>query len=454
MKKIWWIMEIKLPQNAELIIDKLRNSGYSCYAVGGCVRDSLRGVKPHDWDFTTSAQPDEIERVFSDYRTITVGKRYGTVAVLIGGELYEITTYRIDGEYSDSRHPDEVRFSDRIQDDLARRDFTVNAMAYNPYDGLIDLYGGAQDLSFGVIRCVGEPRLRFEEDALRILRALRFAAVLGFTIEPETSDAILNQRKLLSGIAYERIREELLKLLCGENAGFILRRYRKVIAVFIPELKGTFDFEQHSEHHNRDLYRHTIAAVNNVEPEPLLRVTMLFHDIGKPLAQTTDKRGVCHYRGHQQIGAAMTREILRRLCMPSVFIDEVCDLIRWHDERFKPETVMLKGYLKRLGADAMQKLMLIQRADILAQSPFKREEKLSNLSAVSEELNRIITSGECYSLRQLAVNGSDLLHIGIGSGVQIGQTLDALLDKVIGGALPNEKESLLSYAKNMIDNID
>ena len=411
-------MEIKLPQNAELIIDKLRDSGYSCYAVGGCVRDSLRGVKPHDWDFTTSAQPDEIERVFSDYRTITVGKRYGTVAVLIGGELYEITTYRIDGEYSDSRHPDEVRFSDRIQDDLARRDFTVNAMAYNPYDGLIDLYGGAQDLSFGVIRCVGEPRLRFEEDALRILRALRFAAVLGFTIEP------------------------------------ILRRYRKVIAVFIPELKGTFDFEQHSEHHNRDLYRHTIAAVNNVEPEPLLRVTMLFHDIGKPLAQTTDKRGVCHYRGHQQIGAAMTREILRRLCMPSVFIDEVCDLIRWHDERFKPETVMIKGYLKRLGADAMQKLMLIQRADILAQSPFKREEKLSNLSAVSEELNRIITSGECYSLRQLAVNGSDLLHIGIGSGVQIGQTLDTLLDKVIGGALPNEKEALLSYAKNMIDNID
>ena len=277
---------------------------------------------------------------------------------------------------------------------------------------------------------------------------------LGFTIEPETSDAILDQRKLLSGIAYERIREELLKLLCGENAGFILRRYRKVIAAFIPELKGTFDFEQHSEHHNRDLYRHTIAAVNNVEPEPLLRVTMLFHDIGKPLAQTTDKRGVCHYRGHQQIGAAMTREILRRLCMPSVFIDEVCDLIRWHDERFKPETVMIKGYLKRLGADAMQKLMLIQRADILAQSPFKREEKLSNLSAVSEELNRIITSGECYSLRQLAVNGSDLLHIGIGSGVQIGQTLDTLLDKVIGGELPNEKEALLSYAKNMIDNID
>ena len=444
-------MEIKLPQNAKLIIDTLRDNGYSCYAVGGCVRDSFRGLEPHDWDFTTSARPDEIERVFSDYRTIDVGKQYGTVAVLIGGELYEITTYRIDGAYSDSRHPDEVRFSDRIRDDLARRDFTVNAMAYNDVDGLVDLYGGRQDLSFGVIRCVGVPEERFSEDALRILRALRFAAVLGFTIEPDTSDAILKQRKLLSDIANERIREELLKLLCGDKADFILRRYRKVISVVIPELKGTFDFEQHSKHHNRDLYRHTVAAVHYVEPEPLLRVTMLFHDIVKPLAQTTDKRGVCHYKGHQKIGAAMTHEILRRLCMPSVFIDEVCNLIRWHDERFKPETVSIKKYLKLLGANAMQKLMLVQRADIMAQSAYMREEKLENLAAVSEELNRIITAGECYSLRQLAVNGSDLLHIGVSSGVMIGQTLDRLLDLVIEGELPNNKDALLTYAKNGID---
>ena len=444
-------MEIQMPSNAKLIIDKLRQSGYSCYAVGGCVRDSLRGITPHDWDFTTSAKPDDIERVFSEYQTIAVGKKYGTVAVLIGGELYEITTYRVDGAYSDSRHPDEVRFSDRLRDDLARRDLTVNAMAYNDESGLIDLYGGRQDLSDGVIRCVGEPSERFSEDALRIMRALRFAAVLGFTIEPATSEAILQQRKLLGGIASERIREELLKLLCGDKADFILRRYRSVIAVVIPELKGTFDFEQHSKHHNRDVYRHTVAAVNNVEPEPLLRVTMLFHDIGKPLSQTTDKHGVCHYKGHQKIGAAMTREILRRLCMPSVFIDEVCDLIRWHDERFRPEPVMLKRYLKLLGADAMQKLMLVQRADILAQSAYLREEKLRNLAAVSEELNRIITAGECYSLRQLAVSGADLLHSGFSTGIRIGQILDALLDKVIEGELPNEKDALLDYAKNTFD---
>lgn len=444
-------MEIRLPSDVKLIIEKLRHNGYSGYVVGGCVRDSLRGLTPHDWDLTTSAPPEEIERIFAEYQTVSVGKKYGTVAVIVEGELYEITTYRIDGEYTDSRHPDEVQFSDRLSDDLARRDFTVNAMAYNDEDGLVDLYGGQQDLTNGVIRCVGDPTLRFSEDALRILRALRFAATLGFTIEPATSDAILRQRKLLSDIAGERIREELLKLLCGENTDFVLRRYRTVIAVFIPELKGTFDFEQNSKHHNRDVYRHTVAAVRNIEPLPLLRVTMLFHDIGKPLAQTTDKFGVSHYKNHPKIGAAMTREILRRLCMSSAFIDEVCTLIRWHDERFQPDTVMLKGYLKRLGVEVMQALMLIQHADILAQSKYMREEKLTTLAAVGDELNRIIASGECYSLRQLAVNGSDLLHIGVRSGVQIGKTLDLLLDKVIAGELPNEKEALLAYAESTID---
>lgn len=445
-------MEINLPSNAKFIIDQLHHSGFSCYAVGGCVRDSLRGKHPNDWDFTTSATPEEIERVFADYQTVGVGKKFGTVAVIVEGELYEITTYRVDGEYSDARHPDDVSFSDKLSDDLMRRDFTVNAMAYNDEDGLIDLYGGREDIKNGVIRCVGEPEQRFSEDALRILRALRFAATLGFTIEPKTSEAILRQRKLLSDIACERIREELLKLLCGDKADFILRRYRSVIAVFIPELKGTFDFEQHNRHHNRDVYRHTVASVHNIEPHPVLRVTMLFHDIGKPLSQTTDEFGVYHYRNHPKIGAAMTREILRRLCMSSAFIDEVCTLIRWHDVRFKPDNALLKKYLKTLGRNVMEKLMLVQRADILAQSSYQREEKLSTLAAVSDELNRIFAAGECYSLRQLAVNGADLLHIGVSSGVKIGETLDMLLDKVIKGELPNEKEALLICAKNSIDN--
>ena len=444
-------MKIELTENAKFIIDRLQSCGYECYAVGGCVRDSLRGITPHDWDFTTSALPDEIESAFADCKTADIGKRYGTIAVILDGKPYEITTYRVDGGYSDSRHPDEVSFSGRLSDDLARRDFTVNAMAYNDRDGLVDLYCGRSDLGFGVIRCVGEPEQRFCEDALRILRALRFAATLGFSIEQKTAEAILKLRAQLNGIAAERVRDELLRLLCGEKVDFVLRSYRAVIAVILPELKGTFDFEQHSIHHNRDVYRHTVASVRNIEPDPLLRVTMLFHDIGKPLSQTVDEKGVCHYKNHPKIGAAMTAEILRRLCLPNDFIDDVCELIRFHDERFRPDTVLLKKYLKLLGEEKMKMLYKIQRADILAQSSYMREEKLRNLGAVYAELERIIESGECYCLRMLAVNGADLLHLGYRSGAVIGEMLDTLLNKVITGELPNEKEALLSFAKGGID---
>ena len=446
-------MKINLSDHAKFIIERLQHNGYECYAVGGCVRDSLRGVEPHDWDFTTSALPDEIERVFADCTTVTIGKQFGTIAVILDGKPYEITTYRVDGGYSDSRHPDEVSFSRSLRDDLARRDFSVNAMAYNERDGLIDLYGGQSDMGFGVIRCVGEPERRFSEDALRILRALRFASVLGYSIEQKTAEAILRQRDLLSEISAERIRDELLKLLCGEKVDFILRRYRTVIAVVIPELKGTFDFEQHNKHHNRDVYRHIVASVRNIEPDPLLRVTMLFHDIGKPLSQTVDRKGAYHYQNHQKIGAAMTREILRRLCLPNHFIDDVCTLISYHDERFKPDTVMLKQYLKLLGEKHMKRLYKIQRADILAQSSYMRDEKLRNLGEVYSELLRILESGECYCLRMLAVSGADLLHMGYRSGKEIGEILDHLLNKVISGELPNEKEALSSYTLRTFDKI-
>lgn len=444
-------MKINLPDNAKYIIEKLQNAGYECYAVGGCVRDSLRGVEPNDWDFTTSALPDEIERVFADHTTVTVGKQYGTIAVILDDAPHEITTYRVDGCYSDTRHPDEVRFSSSLCDDLARRDFSINAMAYNDRDGLVDLYGGRSDMGFGVIRCVGEPEQRFSEDALRILRALRFAAMLGYSIEQRTAEAILKQRRLLADISAERVRDELLKLLCGEKVDFILRRYRTVIAVVIPELMGTFDFDQHNKHHNRDVYRHIVASVRNIEPDPLLRVTMLFHDIGKPLAQTVDKKGEYHYRNHPQIGAAMTREILRRLCLPNHFIDDVCTLIRYHDERFEPDSVQLKQFLKLLGPAHMKRLYKIQRADIMAQSSYMRDEKLRKLGAVYTELLRILESGECYSLRMLGISGADLLHLGYRSGKQIGEMLESALDKVIVGELPNEREALLAYVTATFD---
>lgn len=443
-------MNVVLNENAKRIIERLRQNGYPCYAVGGCVRDTLMGRTPHDWDFTTPALPDEIERVFADCRTVNFGKEFGTIAVILDNEPYEITTYRVDGDYSDGRHPDKVSFSTSLTDDLARRDFTINAMAYNDEEGLIDPFDGQRDLGYGVIRCVGVATQRFAEDALRILRALRFASTLGFSIEPGTSEAILSGRRMLTGISPERIRDELLKLLCGDKADFVLRRYRTVIAVFIPELQGTFDFEQHTPHHNRDVYRHTVAALKNIEPDPLLRTVMLFHDIGKPMSHTVDKHGVSHYKNHPMLGAAMTEEILRRLCLPRLFIEEVCTLIRYHDLRLDADPVEIKRYLNLLGAAAMRKLYKIRLADTLAQSMYLRREKLEQLEAVNAEMERILSAGECYSLSMLALNGSDLIHMGVGSGKRIGEILNALLEKVITGEIPNEREPLLAAASKLI----
>ena len=443
-------MNINLPDEVKNIISRLESAGHEAYAVGGCVRDSLMGKTPHDWDLTTSALPDEIETIFSDFKLVTVGKRFGTIAVIQNGVPYEITTFRVDGEYTDSRHPDEVRFTPRLSDDLSRRDFTVNAMAFSERTGLVDLFGGEEDLRFGVIRCVGDPEERFSEDALRILRALRFAAVFGFSIEPFTQSAALKRRNTLNEIAAERIRVETVKLLCAQHPGTILRRFKQVFAVFIPELSATFGFEQDSVHHNRDVFRHTVAAVENIEPSPTLRLTMLFHDIGKPLSRTVDADGQAHYKGHPTIGSAMTDEIMRRLHFSNSEIYEVTTLIKHHDDRLKPDGFMLKKYLETLGADMMRKLLKVQRADILAQSMYKREEKIQTLDTVSAEVERIIQSGECYNLKMLAVSGKDLIRMGVKSGEEIGVILKKILREVMKGNLENEKETLLSFAKEMI----
>ena len=443
-------MDIRMPQGAQFIIDRLARHGYGCYAVGGCVRDSFRGEEPKDWDFTTDALPDDIEACFEDCKTVAVGKKYGTIAVILDGKQYEITTFRMDGEYKDSRHPETVTFSKELRDDLSRRDFTVNAMAYSPQTGLVDLFGGRNDLEYGVIRCVGDPSHRFGEDALRILRALRFASVLNFTIEPQTQHAILQMKDTLSDIASERIVAEMNKLICGENVASVLRRFRQVFAVFIPELTSTFGFEQNSPHHNRTVYRHIVASVKNIEPDPILRTAMLFHDIAKPLSQTTDERGKSHYKNHPMLGAAMAEKIMRRLCYPNHFIDEVTTLVRHHDDRIKPDMVIIKKYLGLLGADLMKKLIKVQRADIYAQSMYQREEKLSNLDAIEVETERILTSGECYQLKMLAVSGRDIIHLGVASGKQIGEILNTLLNMVIKGEINNSREELLIEAKKLI----
>lgn len=444
-------MTLNLPEIPKLIIKTLEDNGFECFAVGGCVRDSLSGHSVNDWDFTTNATPDEIERCFCDYTTVDIGKKFGTICVVIDGENYEITTYRTDGDYSDSRHPQSVEFSCDLLDDLSRRDFTINALAYNDRVGLVDKFSGLDDLNYGVIRCIGDADTRFNEDALRILRALRFSSTYGYSIESNTSQAIIKNKDKLNLVSNERVIKEFLRLLCGDNVDFILRRYRDVIAVIIPEISVMFNFNQNSLHHNKDLWRHTVSSIKNTAPDEVLRTAMLLHDIGKPMTVSTDKMGHSHFHNHPKLSAAMASTILKRLKYPTAFINKVNILIENHDNRLTPDSPTVKRCMRDLGAENTKDLLVIQRADILAQSVYKRQEKLSTLEQVVREYERIIKSGECYSLDTLAVNGKDIIHLGVSSGELIGKILSKLLDKVIDGKVSNDSESLLLYAKNLIN---
>ena len=447
-------MKINLSDNATFIITRLEENGFECFAVGGCVRDSIIGHEVHDWDFTTNATPDEIISCFSDYTTIDIGKRFGTICVVVNGENFEVTTYRTDGEYNDSRHPDSVCFSKNLTDDLSRRDFTINALAYNPRVGVVDEFNGVADLEYGVIRCVGDPDVRFIEDALRIMRALRFASTYGFSIESKTSESILKNKEKLNLVASERIVTELIKLLVGDHCDFILRRYKDVIATIIPEISVMFNFDQKSLHHNKDLWKHTVSAVRHTPENDVMRTAMLLHDIGKPMTVSTDAEGHCHFHNHPKLSAEMASTILKRLKYPTSFINTVRLLIEYHDTRLVPVPKVVKKCLRKIGEDNMRMLLAIQRADIMAQSYYKHDEKISTLDAVCEEFERIIKSGECYSLDTLSINGKDLIHLGVSKGTIIGQVLSKCLDKVIDGSLPNSKEELLDFSKHMIKSLE
>ncbi|MGN1131938.1 MAG: CCA tRNA nucleotidyltransferase [Ruminococcus sp.] len=436
-------MNVKLPQNVNKIISMMESSGFECYVVGGCVRDMLMGITPKDYDLTTNAKPDEMLRIFSDYKTFDNGIKHGTVSVIMDGEVYEITTYRIDGDYIDCRHPENVEFTSSLKEDLSRRDFTVNAMAYNPQEGLVDYFNGKRDVEYKAIRCVGDADLRFKEDALRILRALRFASVYNFSIEYNTFNAILENKKLLNNISKERIANEFTQILCGQCCDYILRRFKDVVAVVIPEIASMFNFQQNNPYHNKTLWKHTVSSVKNIESDGVLRMTMLLHDIGKPMSQKTDKNGNSVYHGHERIGEAISREVLTRLKYPKNFIDTVSFLIRNHSLNINTDKVIIKKILKNMGEDKFRLLLKVQKADILAQSNYKREEKLQNLSNVQVLFDEIIDKSECYSLQTLNVNGSDLIHSGITEGKIIGETLNRLLNLVIEEKCSNIKEELL-----------
>ena len=443
------MMKLTIKPEANQIIHQLQENGYEAYAVGGCVRNALLGLCPHDWDICTNAKPEEMRTVFRNHVTHDFGLKHGTLVVMIGEEPYEVTTYRIDGAYADNRHPEQVSFTDDLTLDLSRRDFTVNAMAYNDEQGLMDPFGGREDLKNGLLRCVGDPDKRFAEDSLRILRGVRFAAAYGFSVERQTADAIHRNAALLQNIAAERIRVELTGAVCGAHVLPVFSEFRDVLAVAIPELRETFDFEQRNKHHCYDVWGHILHSVAAIESDPLLRVTMLLHDIGKPRACTTDRYGSRHFKGHQQISAEMASVILKRLTFPNAFNADCLQLIIAHDIRFDGSQRQVKRVLQKLGEENMRRLFAVQRADVAAQSDYRRDDKLAATALAERQFEELVRSRACVSLRGLAVNGSDLMALGYREGRAVGAALSRLLDEVIDGELPNEREKLLQRAEQI-----
>lgn len=436
-----------LSQSVIHVLRRLEKAGYQAYIVGGCVRDLLLGRTPEDWDMTTSARPEETMALFAGH-SIPTGLQHGTVTVRWEGQSFEITTFRTDGMYADHRHPTQVHFSEKLSEDLKRRDFTVNAMAMNAAGELTDLYGGQEDLKSGILRCVGEADRRFQEDALRIMRALRFSATLGFAIAPETSQAIRRNRSLLRDIAVERIRVEMNKLLCGTNAAGVLRDYSEVVGVFLPEILPMVGFDQRNPHHCYDLWEHTLHAIECVPQESVLRWTMLLHDVGKPDCFTVDERGIGHFYGHDRRSAALAEKICRRLRFDNKSTQQITRLIAWHDRDIPRNEKGILRALTQLGADDMRRLCLLKRADNLAQHPdyywVQRE-----IGKAEEILEGLLSRNTCFSLRQLAVGGKEMMALGL-RGADIGRMLHRLLEQVVDGQLPNESNALLNWAKKQM----
>lgn len=439
-------MKIKLPEKVHQIITTLQEHGYEAYAVGGCVRDSILGREPDDWDITTSAAPLETKALFE--RTFDTGIEHGTITVLLGKEGFEVTTYRIDGEYEDSRHPKQVEFTRNLREDLLRRDFTINAMAYNEQDGLVDIFGGIEDLKSKTIRCVGNAMERFSEDALRILRAVRFSAQLGFEIEDETKAAIRTLAPNLQNISAERIQVELIKLLVSPHPEKIREAWELGITkVILPEFDELMKTEQETPHHDRNVGEHTICALQNVKADKVLRLTMLFHDMGKPQKKTVDENGVAHFKGHADVSEKITRDVMHRLKFDNDTLRKVTKLVFYHDYRMEAEAKYVRRAMNQIGEELFSYYNAVRRADTMAQSDYQREEKLANLEAVERIYEEIQRKKECVSLKDLAVTGKDLIAAGIAPGPEIGRILEMLLAQVIEEPEMNQKERLLEEIK-------
>ena len=429
---------------------RLSDNGYECYLVGGCVRDSIAGITPHDFDLTTSAFPSQTAACFHDYKVIDIGIKHGTVAVISEGHTVEITTYRVDGEYSDNRHPREVRFTRSLKDDLSRRDFTVNAIAMDSDLNVVDLFGGISDIKSKIIRCVGNPENRFDEDGLRIIRAIRFASVLGFDIDGDTSAAIHKKRELLLNISVERIFAELQKLICGQNAEQILLDYADVIGEIIPEFKPCIGFDQRNPHHCYDVYTHIVKSVSAAQPDVVIRLVMLFHDIGKPCKYTLDSNGIGHFKMHPVASMEIADTVLRRLKCSNKLREEVCTLIKMHDDRILPRKKSIVRWIRKLGYGGCKKLIEIQRADAKAHAPGCMEETFKRINEIEKLINEYEQSGLCCTLDQLAISGTDIIAAGVKPGETVGVLLNKLLDQVTYGECENSREALLEHLDRLI----
>ncbi len=439
-------MTIRLPENVSKIIKALEAHGFEAYAVGGCVRDSILGRTPEDWDITTSARPEEVKAIYP--RTIDTGIEHGTVKVMMGKDGYEVTTYRIDGSYSDMRHPDKVEYTGSLTEDLKRRDFTINAMAYNPEKGLVDEFGGMDDLQAHIIRCVGEPKERFTEDALRIFRAVRFSAQLGFEIDSYTADTIKDIADNLKGISAERIQTELVKLLVSPHPEKIRDCYLLgITGAVLPEFDRMMETPQHHIHHIYNVGEHTIKVMENVPATKVMRLTALLHDVAKPDTRTVDEAGDTHFKGHPHLGAEKAGEIMRRLKFDNDSIHKVKTLIDWHDVRPDATERNVRRILSKVGEELFPMLLDVKYGDIMGQSDYMREDKLSILEGYRTCFESIIAGKQCFAIKDLAVDGHDLMDVGVPSGKEMGRKLSKLLEIVIENPESNDKEILLSYVK-------
>ena len=424
-------------------MDTLDKNGCEGYAVGGCVRDALLGREPQDWDITTNAKPLQVKALFR--RTIDTGLQHGTVTVMLDHVGYEVTTYRIDGEYEDGRHPKAVSFTGNLADDLMRRDFTINAMAYNETKGLVDLFTGREDLEKGVIRCVGEPKERFTEDALRMMRAIRFSAQLGFAIEEQTLEAVRALADTIQKISAERIQMELLKTLTSAHPQTIRLFYETGLShYFLPELDQMMETGQNNPHHCYSVGEHTLHSLSEVPQDKVLRLAMLLHDVAKPVCKTTDEEGIDHFHGHPLQGAELARKILRRLKMDNETISKVTQLIRWHDYNPPLSERNVRRAVCKVGLAQYPDIFAVKRADIRAQSDYKKEEKLRYVDDYEQVYEQILEKNQCLSMKDLAVDGSDLLAAGIPQGKAIGEKLHGLFELVLEEPSRNTREYLLS----------